>query len=97
MQYADYKKIPNKLRKCRLAAGLNRELVAKILGLKYTGNICRWEAGETLPSLLTAFKLAGLYKVYVDELFFDLMQSIRSEVTSRADEISNQKAHVIHK
>ncbi|MBI1805092.1 MAG: helix-turn-helix transcriptional regulator [Ignavibacteriae bacterium] len=91
MLYAEYKKIPNKLRKCRLAKRLKPDEVAEILGLKYTSQISQWETGASLPTLVNAFKLAGLYKVFVEDLYFDLMHKTREEVTARAQEVYDRR------
>lgn len=70
MKKVEIKKIPNNLRRYRKAIGLKQKDVAEILNVKSAGMISRWEKGACLPSLLNAFKLAGLYSVLVDALFF---------------------------
>jgi len=82
-----YKMLPNRLRKCRIERNLKPQAVAEIMGLKQTGMISRWENGSALPTLVNAFKLAGVYKVFVEDLFFDLMHRTREEMTSRAQEV----------
>ncbi|MDO8577790.1 MAG: helix-turn-helix transcriptional regulator [Dehalococcoidales bacterium] len=93
-----YKQIPNRLRKCRIARNLKPGVVAEIMGLKYTSQISQWETGASLPTLVNAFKLAGVYKVFVEDLFFDLMHKTREEITARAqtvDEHREQEAQLI--
>jgi len=80
MKKFDFKRIPNNLRKYRKAIGLKQKEVAQILGLKNSGMISRWEKGRCLPSLVNAFKLAGLYCVLVDALFFPLMRVIKRKI-----------------
>jgi len=87
MKKVDYKKVPNNLRKYRKAVGLKQKDVAKILNLKSAGMICRWEKGRCLPSLLNAFKLAGLYCVLVDALFFPLIRVIKRKMMQRQNEL----------
>jgi transcriptional regulator with XRE-family HTH domain len=87
MKKVEYRKIPNNLRKHRKAIGLKQKDVAKILGLKNCGMISRWEKGICLPSLLNAFKLAGLYCVLVDALFFPLIRLIKRKIMERQEEI----------
>jgi len=67
--------------------GYDQQLVAEILDLNHTNKISRWENGAALPTLVNAFKLAGLYHVYVEELFYDLMDKTRSEITERAETV----------
>ena len=87
MQKVEYKKIPNYLRKYRKALGLKQKDVAKILGLKNSGMISRWEKGVCLPSLPNAFKLAGLYSMLVDALFFPLIRHIKRKIMEKRKEI----------
>lgn len=87
MEKVEYKRIPNNLRKYRKAIGLRQNDVAKILGLKNSGMISRWENGVCLPSLPNAFKLAGLYCVLVDALFFPLIRLIKKKIMERQNEI----------
>ena len=87
MKKVELKKVPNNLRKYRKAIGLKQKDVAKVLGLTNSGMICRWEKGVCLPSLLNAFKLAGLYSVLVDALFFPLLRLIKKKIMQRQEEI----------
>jgi len=87
MRKVEHKKVPNNLRKYRKAIGLKQKDVARILGLKNSGMISRWEKGRCLPSLLNAFKLAGLYCVLVDALFFPLIRLIKRKIMERQKEI----------
>jgi len=87
----EYKKIPNNLRKYRKAIGLKQKDVARILDLKSAGMISRWEKGVCLPSVLNTFKLAGLYSVLVDALFFPLIRLIKKKIMERQEEILSHK------
>ena len=87
MRKVDFKKVPNNLRKYRKAVGLKQKDVAKILGLKNSGMISRWERGACLPSLVNVFKLAGLYCVLVDALFFPLIRLIKRKIMEKQKEI----------
>jgi transcriptional regulator with XRE-family HTH domain len=87
MRKVEFKKIPNNLRKYRKAIGLKQKDVAKILNLKSAGMICRWEKGGCLPSLLNAIRLAGLYCVLVDALFFPLIRLIKRKIMQRQNEV----------
>jgi transcriptional regulator with XRE-family HTH domain len=83
MKKVDYKKIPNNLRKYRKAIGLKQKDVARVLHLKSACMISRWEKGRCLPSLLNAFRLAGLYCVLLDALFFPLIRMIKRKIIER--------------
>jgi len=90
MKKAEFKKIQNNLRKYRKAIGLKQREVAEILGLKNSGMISRWEKGVCLPSLVNAFKLAGLYSVLVDALFFSLIRVIKRKIMERQEDFLKQ-------
>jgi transcriptional regulator with XRE-family HTH domain len=91
MKKVEYRNIPNCLRKYRKAIGLKQKDVAKILNLRSSGMISRWEKGVCLPSLLNAFKLAGLSSVLVDALFFPLIRLIKRKIMERQEDILRQK------
>ena len=62
MKNANYKSVPNCLRRYRKARGLKQREVAEILGLKSGSVISRWERGVCLPSSLNVFKLSLVYR-----------------------------------
>lgn len=57
----------NKLKECRIRAGLSQKEVALSLGIKGP-SVSLWESGENFPSVENLIKLADLYHVTVDEL-----------------------------
>ncbi|MHB8579167.1 MAG: helix-turn-helix transcriptional regulator [Ignavibacteriaceae bacterium] len=79
MEYKVYRRVPNLLRKYRRASGLKQQDVAKILGIKGSSRISRWEKGECIPTMVNALKLSILYRVMVDSLFIDLLRNLREE------------------
>ncbi len=83
MVEADIKRVPNCLRKYRKAVGLKQRDVAQILDIKNTGMISRWEKGICLPSLLNTIKLAGIYCVLLDALFFPLVRKVKRKIVER--------------
>jgi transcriptional regulator with XRE-family HTH domain len=87
MRKVEFKKLPNNLRKYRKTIGLKQKDVARILNLKSAGMISRWEKFVCLPSLLNASKLAGLYCVLVDALFFPLLRLIKRKIMERQRKI----------
>ena len=88
--YKTYKKIPNRLRERRLELGLNQRQVAYILGLKDATKVSRWETGSSLPSLVNAFKLGGIFGRMTEHLFEDQMRKAWQEVKPRANEVLNE-------
>lgn len=87
MDYSDYKKTPNCLRKYRKARGLKQKDVAGILGLNSTSMVSRWEQGACLPNSLNVFKLAVLYRIMTDALFVDLRELVKDDILVKEKEV----------
>lgn len=81
------KKIPNSLKRYRKARGLKQKDVAKILELKNTSMISRWEKGIFLPNTINIFKLAIVYRTMTDALFPDLLKALKSDIQKREDKV----------
>ena len=79
MEKTEYKKIPNCLRKYRMARGFKQKEVAKLLGLKSASMVSRWEKGNSFPNSINLFKLAALYRTLVDALYIDLIRLLKQE------------------
>jgi transcriptional regulator with XRE-family HTH domain len=62
-------KYPNKLRELRTARKLTLKQVAALLQLHNEGRLCRWERGQSTPSVMNLVKLCKVYKVQLDELY----------------------------
>jgi transcriptional regulator with XRE-family HTH domain len=92
MRNGEYKNIPNCLRKYRKAIGLKQKDVAKIIGLKNSGIISRWEKGICLPSALNIFKLAALYRTLVDALFIDLVRIVKKKILKGEEALKEKQA-----
>lgn len=82
--------IPNRLKRYRKSRGLSQKDVAQILGLKNSSMISRWEKGLALPSMLNAFKLALLYRIWTDNLYMDLLDALKGEIQMREDVLVKQ-------
>jgi len=61
----------NNLRKHRLLMGYKQNEVAKLLGLKSSSRISRWEKGLAMPSVENLIKLSALYATLMNELYFE--------------------------
>ena len=85
------KRIPNLLRRYRKARGLNQKQAARILGIRSSGMISRWERGIGLPSSWNIFKLAALYRTMADPLFPNVTRLLRTDLLKREEEILRTK------
>lgn len=92
MKKVEIKKIPNCLRKYRKAVGLKQKEVAEILDLRSAGMISRWEKGVCLPSLMNVIRLAGIYCVLIDALFFPLIRTIKRKIMEREEYLRRKHA-----
>lgn len=59
---------------------MTQKEVARILGLKHSATISRWEKGIVLPDTENALKLAALFRSSVDVIFGELRFSITEEI-----------------
>lgn len=78
---------PNKLRRYRKIMGYKQIDVAHLLGVISTNRISRWERGLAMPSALNLLKLSILYRTLVNELYFDLGQEVRDELSAKEKEL----------
>ncbi len=83
MEYSEYKKIHNRLREFRIAAGFRPHYVARVLGFKDTSKLSRWENASCFPNLVNAFRLLGVYGGLVDQAFEELRRSARRDIMDR--------------
>ena len=67
----------------RKKVGLGQKSVARMLGYKSTSPISEYETGRLIPSLRTAFKLAVLYNLSLQELYAPLYGEIQQEIEGR--------------
>jgi len=89
-----HKRLPNLLRRYRRTRGLTQRDVAKLLGLRTSSRISKWESGACLPSLANAFRLSVVYRVLADALFVDLLRSLRKDINEREKKLSGGKETV---
>jgi transcriptional regulator with XRE-family HTH domain len=91
------KRIPNSLKKYRKRAGLKQKEVAKIIGLKSSSLISRWERGICFPKPLNMFKLAILYQTMVDALFYDVRRTLIEEIKESKRNVMNEGENMMTK
>lgn len=82
--------IPNRLKRYRKVRGLSQTEVAKILGLRNSSMISRWEKGLVLPNTMNLFKLALTYRIMVDALYMDLLVPLKEEIQKREDALEKK-------
>jgi len=89
-----YKNMPNCLSKYRRARGLSQKEVARILGLKNSSVISRWEHGSHIPKpVILVLEIGALYRTLVESLYQDLYLSIKSDVLSKEKEFLEKKTN----
>ena len=81
----------NSLYRARKNTGLSQEEVAEQLGVSRQ-TISKWETDETLPDIRQSKRLAGLYKVSLDELIdFDLdVQEVQQAIQRTSDAVTEK-------
>ncbi len=69
----------NQIRRYRKKRYLRQRDVIKLLGLKCTTDLYRWETGRKLPSLINALKLSAALQCPVELLFSDHFNQIQQK------------------
>lgn len=62
-------KYPNKLKELRLERHLTMMEVISMLELQSANRLCRWEKGQSVPSLKHLLKLGEIYGVSTNEIY----------------------------
>jgi len=94
MNAATQGNLSNSLRKYRKARGLKQKEVAALLGVRGAGRVSKWESGRSVPSFPNLFKIAALYRVFVDALYVDQVHAYREAMI--ATETEYRKTHPRH-
>ncbi|HEY3489577.1 MAG TPA: helix-turn-helix transcriptional regulator [Candidatus Deferrimicrobiaceae bacterium] len=81
----------NLLRKHRKARGLKQKEVARLLGIKNTSLISRWENGERFPRPIKLFQLAIVYRTITEALYLDTVRQLREEIMKKEESIKTNK------
>ncbi len=89
-------KHPNDLVRYRQRFRLSQRQVATLLGHKDAAQLSKFETGSSLPSLLTALRLAIIYRAPVDFLFADIYRSERELIRQRESSLAPQGQGVLH-
>lgn len=78
----------NSLWKIRQGLGLERKLIARLLGHHSTDPISRYERGVCLPSLKTVFKLMIIYQTRLEILYPEHHECYRAELQGNLKHLS---------
>lgn len=74
------KYIPNKLKRCRKLSGYKQNEVSRLLGLKSSARLAKWEKGKSFPSVLNLLKLSALYSTLANDLYIEIYLKFKNEV-----------------
>lgn len=80
----------NHLRKYRKEAGLSLAVVARVLDLKSSAELVRWETGAKQPSAYRALQLSVLYHRLVNDLLWPEFEQAREEINTRLPAFENK-------
>jgi hypothetical protein len=82
--------IPNRLQKLRMHFGYSLKEVAFIIGIRNPYDISQWEQGITLPNATNMLKLSALYRTSCNELYYDLLNRFKQEITMKEHRLFEQ-------
>ncbi len=74
------RRFPNRLKRYRRIVGLSQKQAAKLLELKDTSLLCRWEMGHAIPTAVHLMRLCILYKAEPRQLYLELWQSLQQQI-----------------
>jgi transcriptional regulator with XRE-family HTH domain len=85
----------NELIRYRRRWGFSRKQVARILGHRTASMLSRYERGVSFPPLLTALKLAILYRTPVAFLYLELYRQLKVDIRSAESQASSGTQQVL--
>jgi DNA-binding XRE family transcriptional regulator len=77
------KRLAGRLRTHRKKSGLTQKELARVLGYKHGGPMCRHERGGDVPPLVTALAYEAIFRVPVAELFPGIYQTVEQTIETR--------------
>lgn len=81
----------------RLKHGYSQEYIAKLLGKKSFTTVQKWESGSSDPPLATVGKLADLYQVSIDTLYYSDLQKPKISDSKEKLDFSQKERDLIKK
>ncbi len=76
----------NRLWRWRTTQQLSQREIARLLGIKNSAQVSRWENGAKIPTLDSALMLACILKVPVEALFADRAAELRALIDQRVSQ-----------
>lgn len=70
--------------------GYSQKRVARLLGLRDTAILSRWENGVSVPTIENLFKLSVVYHTLTEELYKDLYLDVRDDIELKAKKIAHK-------
>lgn len=70
--------------------GYSQKRVARLLGLKDTAILSRWENGVSVPTIENLFKLSVVYHTLTEELYKDLYLDVQDDIELKAKQIAQK-------
>ncbi|MBK8464946.1 MAG: helix-turn-helix transcriptional regulator [Chloracidobacterium sp.] len=101
MQNSPRSHLNNALWRTRKSRGLAQKQVAWLLGHSSPSRISSYERGERTPNLVTALRLAAIYRCPVERLFPEHFDAIGSELSAKASKATGSlftpdaKSHLV--
>ena len=86
-------RVANYLKRYRKVRGLSQKDVARIMGLRNSNRISRWEKGLAMPSAQNVFKLALIYRTMADALYMDILPALKEEVRAKESALAKENQH----
>ncbi len=88
---AEKKFIINKLRRRRRQLGYKQREVSKLLGLKSSARLARWEKGKSFPSVPNLLKLSALYSTLANDFYFELYLQFKKAMKKQESRFNKRK------
>lgn len=88
--------ITNRLWRHRTEHHLSQRDIARLLGIKNSAQVSRWENGEKIPTLTNALMLSYILKAPVEALFADRAAELQAQIDSQAANVPKLAEHPRH-
>ncbi len=83
--------LPHILRRNRKVTGFSQTQLARLLRMKKSKQVYRWEKGQAEPSIKYALLLCLFYKIPVADFFARYIEELRTEYAQEIDEFLKQQ------
>jgi len=93
----ELRRFPNRLKRYRRYYAFSQKKVARLVGLKDTSAVSRWEKGVLYPSVTQLFRLCRVYNVMPHDLYSDLWSRVSQEFAAAEEDLLAQEESFINK